>query len=740
MNAGLKSNGEGVLAPYQYRPLTDPAKDIRIIKLHPGRGDNPLNLEIIETPLVHGSARRLPDIDPSELEAIQETLPSPWEVRQNEEGRLIYVNFGKRQGRDHLFTSWTHPTRPDVDSLKDDQDHGAGANSPYEALSYTWGDEFEPETATVGDGISSTRFQFQISKRLAEALRHLRRSDTPRNLWVDAICINQSDVEERNGQVRRMGDIFTQARRVVAWIGPSYEGSQEALGTLEYIGNQIQMLKKKKLLPSPGCAHPDWWRSHVSLPYGADTIGGIYRLLQSSWFQRMWVVQEIVLGSASSVIKCGDDEVRWPDFRRGLDILMQKYSGSRSGVVPATALCGHRPRKLDELLFLFHDRLCSDDRDRIYALLQLAPPRIAQQVLVDYTLPALEIYKRATLAYIDTTQVLDILRQTPFNLKSTGGVLDHPSWVMDWSQKAAMRGSPNKGFSAGGFSSSRSRYLAPDRLEISGVLVGPVLSSEKLQALSFGHIIDFLKRLGMDVLQSSPYCTEETKLRAYLLTLFEDDVSGGYIRPKSRKPNVAALEEEIITVAADGGEVSEQILRPRSSSVLVRTCRWASTFALDNDHKHIGKCQVSPKEGDVVFVPLGCEAPLLLRPDKNGHYRLLAECYVHGIMFGEAVLGPLPPGWSAKRHQEITDSFRTCFQRADADGNYTLKDPRLKGVPMPEGWEQIRDMKEETLDDPRNFVGEFRHRTTGETIKGDPRLLPEALAARGVPITTITLV
>lgn len=64
-------------------------------------------------------------------------------------------------------------------------------------------------------------FSMQVRRNLADTLRHLRLVDTHRVLWVDAVCINQRNMAERSRDVTRMGLIYHQARRVVAWLGMS---------------------------------------------------------------------------------------------------------------------------------------------------------------------------------------------------------------------------------------------------------------------------------------------------------------------------------------------------------------------------------------------------------------------------------------------------------------------------------------------------------------------------------------
>jgi hypothetical protein len=86
---------------------------------------------------------------------------------------------------------------------------------PFEALSYAWGD-------------SSQRVALQchgkdlhVTLNCESALRHLRQDSGIRTIWVDAICIDQTSTEDRNQQVRIMGDIYSKASLVLIWLGPA---------------------------------------------------------------------------------------------------------------------------------------------------------------------------------------------------------------------------------------------------------------------------------------------------------------------------------------------------------------------------------------------------------------------------------------------------------------------------------------------------------------------------------------
>lgn len=96
--------------------------------------------------------------------------------------------------------------------------------SSYEALSYVWGAQQPAQNILLSDEIGSAftpPTRFQVGPNLYSALHHLRAQDTPLLLWVDALCINQQDNEEKNHQIKSMGAIFSKAWNVVIYLGES---------------------------------------------------------------------------------------------------------------------------------------------------------------------------------------------------------------------------------------------------------------------------------------------------------------------------------------------------------------------------------------------------------------------------------------------------------------------------------------------------------------------------------------
>ena len=99
------------------------------------------------------------------------------------------------------------------DPLRINLKHTTFADKPkYESLSYTWG------SATNVKAIEINGVFIPIRRNLDRALRHFRRKDQERVLWIDAICINQADDAEKSWQVKLMADIYRRAQCVFVWV------------------------------------------------------------------------------------------------------------------------------------------------------------------------------------------------------------------------------------------------------------------------------------------------------------------------------------------------------------------------------------------------------------------------------------------------------------------------------------------------------------------------------------------
>lgn len=150
-------------------------------------------------------------------------------------------------------------------------------NSPppqYEALSYVWGIEKSPTPALVNNSPCT------ITANLDVALRSLRKSNQARILWVDAMCINQDDTEEKKHQVQMMSQIYRMAARVVVWLGPADKTSNMLLDCVE----------NKQTITA----------GDVEILFKAVSL-----FSTRPWFSRVWVVQEFCLAQTEAYIFCG---------------------------------------------------------------------------------------------------------------------------------------------------------------------------------------------------------------------------------------------------------------------------------------------------------------------------------------------------------------------------------------------------------------------------------------------------
>ena len=96
----------------------------------------------------------------------------------------------------------------------------------YDALSYTWEGNLKDHTIRIGDA------QLRITANLHGALINLRLKNASRLLWVDAICINQENIPERNQQVKFMSKIYSLASEVILWLGREDWDVRNAFSTI----------------------------------------------------------------------------------------------------------------------------------------------------------------------------------------------------------------------------------------------------------------------------------------------------------------------------------------------------------------------------------------------------------------------------------------------------------------------------------------------------------------------------
>ena len=253
----------------------------------------------------------------------------------------------------------------------------------YNALSYTWG------SATEQRWIRLNGKPYHVQPSLMHALNAIRRSDEAVTIWIDAICINQGVTSERNHQVAMMGDIYRNAKRVLAWLGPAADDSDAYFDYLERLGTAEG--DEKKRIEETGKR-------------------AVVFLNKRPYWRRAWIKQELILAQ-DITIYCGYRSHATESFFWFASILtIDEVYGyddyiSRIYLHRTTNRNGER-ETLEQLLHRYANSECSNRLDRVFALLSMASDCMGMESrLVDYGLSPSALFF-ALIAHFEPSNVL----------------------------------------------------------------------------------------------------------------------------------------------------------------------------------------------------------------------------------------------------------------------------------------------------------------------------------------------
>ncbi|KAL1612053.1 hypothetical protein SLS60_000276 [Paraconiothyrium brasiliense] len=284
-------------------------------------------------------------------------------------------------------------------------------SEPYRCLSYMWGDQTERFDILVNQKL------FSVGRNLYDFLLHWAgRPEASQPLWIDAICINQTDNDEKSVQVQRMGDLFSQGEETIIWLGPGTETDTQAMRWIQTVETTV--------------IHDDSWTKLESIVecWEDDAQDNLESFFSQDYWRRARIVQEVVL-SRRIVILSGpqtlDAEVllrppKWtnwyyligeyrfkceypqayetdrhiwslgPAVRRldsmpGFVVLtLRSQRGNDNGYLP-NCFCMYNGPWLGN---------CSDPRDRIFSILSLVKQHEGASCIVraDYSRSAKEVF------------------------------------------------------------------------------------------------------------------------------------------------------------------------------------------------------------------------------------------------------------------------------------------------------------------------------------------------------------
>ena len=284
------------------------------------------------------------------------------------------------------------------------------ANTAYEALSYVWGSSELPDTLYLPTG------SLKITHSLDTAFRRLRLADQSRLLWVDAVCINQSNSTERAQQVAQMANIYRHAIRVAAWLGEDEGGALDMESILslsrkaEEIGLQSPREENRDIIRNHvygNMERVNWMKSVMTVVEKS----GYPLIYTSAWFTRMWIVQEALLAK-HLILYYGANTLEWNDFEKTMMLVHAVNAGIRLPMPSRDSFVKHawslieirdhwrrslegNPDQAEEITYYMHElrrRSCKDDRDRVFALQGLLPVRSQIAIEPDYEKSVARVY------------------------------------------------------------------------------------------------------------------------------------------------------------------------------------------------------------------------------------------------------------------------------------------------------------------------------------------------------------
>lgn len=565
----------------------------------------------------------------------------------------------------------------------------------YEALSYVWGAADNPEgirvlastaTGTQEEDVaysSDHAAPLHVTENLASALRHLRQQDAARTLWIDAICIDQQNVAERSEQVGKMGHIYRSATRVLVWLGPASPDSDLAMGLVDHLGQVLRFdcLSETFTPTSIGAAEPHWADLTQLLPYQEHELHALDSLFARPWFDRLWVVQEVLIG-AEAVVLCGRQHTTWQSVlvamcclgRKGTNTDRRYASVSRLLQIETVFFTSLKFGLLDLVSITKHLK-CADDRDRIYSLLSLAAD--VANIKPDYSLSTLQVFRELVMQCIKQNKA-EFLAYCELGRRRLAG----PSWIPDWTAE----GMPHSitGCSAASFAwESIIENPAEGWIRVASVPVGVVSNVDivSIPSLDFDVFISEIARLVPADVESSTYKTGCSSMEAF---------SGTFIchnfRPSiPSNPRSPTLQKSIDAVRAclrwaDGAdfEFTSDNRRYLGQAYALMKNR----ALIKTETGHIGMAPADAKVGDTVLAILSCESLTVVRPapGNEGRYNVVGEAFLYGLTDSEAFLGHLPEHVHAESHYHPD---RRAFFRAYRDtrtGEVSWVDPRVQAI------------------------------------------------------------
>ncbi|KAK5744567.1 hypothetical protein LTR17_001962 [Elasticomyces elasticus] len=543
---------------------------------------------------------------------------------------------------------------------------------PYETVSYVWGDPTRSACLKVYKRSKGSRYRYlNVPTNTAAVLNRIRLPDRKRTIWQDAVCINQDDLVERGHQVSLMGKIYSGSMGNIVYLGELSDPTME-----DRIPTTITTLlsdaeRRTNGFSTFGTTIRD--KATGGYRYGQSEMQrtvdqeAVIFMMELPWFRRLWTLQEAALAPKNTVV-LGTSQFDLLDMLRAL--MWWAYGGLPASSMEAQAgiLCIRESHA-----YIDHDQgrmtgrfpgitdllVCStafeksEPRDGVFAGLSLLSGPPAPLLTPDYNKPVSEILQIATrLALLEKGDLglLRLVKLRPGDLEGARVA----SWVLRVDRQyhpAIDSNELNLAFGAAETlvdgTSLTTDSLISAMLLTTGYVVDEVESLSRVCTPADHRFLDtwlIWIREAFNLYRMRVVSrTLPQSRRAFALTF----LGGGILNSTSLPATDTELKPlddftDLMWNAAEEHIKEDAIIEhPLRAALLdvVHAFRTDYTvnrlfFVTRSGRPGLGSGEM--QSGDIVTLLRSVRTPMILRPLSNGHYQLLGEAYIDGIMFGEA--------------------------------------------------------------------------------------------------------
>ncbi|KAI2777377.1 HET-domain-containing protein [Daldinia loculata] len=526
----------------------------------------------------------------------------------------------------------------------------------YDAISYTWRLKAQEETNKRKDETSKiivcNNTRLLVEENLFNCLTQLEKNGRhyDRDLWVDAICIDQGNDRERNEQVSIMADIYSLAECVIVWLGAADKLTPKASELIERLSqlNDDDMLTiDPQAFDNPynnvllGCSNsPEHWKA-LALLFGRR------------WFTRAWVVQELILARGTTIL-CGDFTFDWEKMVRVSDFLSKRTSANTFKEhlfddIDRHLLSYKNPTKLNAVKrdidigadnIILHTLVrcrtydAEKKHDKVYSFLGLANCRSPDhpELYPNYNESVTKLYTNVAKYILEISKDLHVLAHAEGeDFKKIEGL---PTWVPDWSvrEDLGLRITGYTRYNAAGTLPCFKKIQDGNKLVLRGFELDTItrIGETKKEVNSTKDCKNWLDM--RDELQRE-YPTTDYKDAFWRTLLIDTDPSRTV---PIKQPWGNAFDIWMKLSDYEPSETGKQRAAEYETSFthslnlrLFRTARGS-----------LGCGTSSCKKGDLVWIVQGSRVPLILRKVPQAvTYDLVGGTYLHGFMQGEALDG-----------------------------------------------------------------------------------------------------